>query len=164
MGIVSFIKDAGDKLFGTDEIEAPKGPTVEEKLASKEAAELRASAALKTLVEKKGFEIDDLDVAYADKVARISGTTEKQETAEKAVLTVGNINGVSEVNNQIEVVTPTQEAIYYTVQSGDWLSKIAKSQYGDANKYNVIFEANKPMLEHPDKIYPGQVLRIPPLD
>lgn len=164
MGIVSFIKDAGDKLFGTDEIEEPKGPTAEEKLAAKQAAEGRASAALKTLVEKKGFEIDNLDVVYTDKVATISGTTEKQETAEKAVLTVGNINGVSEVNNQLEVVTPTPEAVYYTVQKGDWLSKIAKSQYGDANKYNAIFEANKPMLEHPDKIYPGQVLRIPPLD
>lgn len=164
MGIVSFIKDAGDKLFGTDEIEAPKGPTAEEKLATKNAAEAKASAALKNLVEKKGFEIDNLDVVYADKVAAIYGTTEGQATAEKAVLTIGNINGVSEVNNQLEVVKPTKEAVYYTVQSGDWLSKIAKSQYGDANKYNVIFEANKPMLEHPDKIYPGQVLRIPPLD
>jgi nucleoid-associated protein YgaU len=55
------------------------------------------------------------------------------------------------------------EAQYYTVVSGDNLSKIAKHYYGDANKYPVIFEANKPMLTHPDKIYPGQVLRIPPL-
>ena len=37
----------------------------------------------------------------------------------------------------------------------------AKKFYGDANKYPVIFEANKPMLNHPDKIYPGQLLRIP---
>ena len=50
----------------------------------------------------------------------------------------------------------------YTVQKGDTLSKISKEQYGDANKYQQIFEANKPMLTHPDKIYPGQVLRIPP--
>jgi nucleoid-associated protein YgaU len=47
------------------------------------------------------------------------------------------------------------------VVSGDNLSKIAKKFYGDANKYPVIFEANKPMLSHPDKIYPGQMLRIP---
>ena len=46
-------------------------------------------------------------------------------------------------------------------QTGDTLSKIAKEMYGDANKYPVIFEANKPMLKDPDKIYPGQVLRIP---
>ena len=54
------------------------------------------------------------------------------------------------------------EAKYYTVVSGDTLSKISKAQYGDANKYMTIFEANRPMLQHPDKIYPGQVLRIPP--
>ena len=47
--------------------------------------------------------------------------------------------------------------------SGDNLSKIAKKFYGDANKYPVIFEANKPMLKDPNKIYPGQNLRIPPL-
>ena len=45
---------------------------------------------------------------------------------------------------------------------GDTLSKVAKEFYGNANKYPVIFEANRPMLSHPDKIYPGQVLRIPP--
>ena len=50
----------------------------------------------------------------------------------------------------------------YTVQSGDTLSAIAKKFYGNANAYMKIFEANKPMLSHPDKIYPGQLLRIPP--
>jgi nucleoid-associated protein YgaU len=50
----------------------------------------------------------------------------------------------------------------HTVVKGDTLSKIAKAQYGDAMKDPVIFEANRPMIEDPDKIYPGQVLRIPP--
>ena len=59
----------------------------------------------------------------------------------------------------IDVVAPA--AISYTVQPGDTLSKIAKAHLGDANAYMKIFEANKPMLGHPDKIYPGQVLRIP---
>ena len=49
----------------------------------------------------------------------------------------------------------------YTVVSGDTLSAIAKKEYGDANKYMKIFEANQPMLSDPNKIYPGQVLRIP---
>ena len=53
------------------------------------------------------------------------------------------------------------ESKTYTVKPGDTLSKIAKEFYGEANKYNQIFEANKPMLKDPDKIYPGQVLRIP---
>ena len=52
---------------------------------------------------------------------------------------------------------------FHTVASGDTLSAIARKVYGDANKYPVIFEANKPMLSNPDKIYPGQVLRIPAL-
>lgn len=60
-------------------------------------------------------------------------------------------------------VVAEPEATLYTVQSGDSLSKIAKVHYGDAMKYPVIFKANQPMLKDPDKIYPGQVLRIPPL-
>jgi nucleoid-associated protein YgaU len=53
----------------------------------------------------------------------------------------------------------------YTVAKGDTLWKIAETHYGKGHggKYPVIFEANKPMLKDPDEIYPGQVLRIPPL-
>lgn len=52
----------------------------------------------------------------------------------------------------------------YTVKSGDTLWKIAQQMYGDGSKYPVIFEANTPMLEDPDRIYPGQELVIPDLD
>ena len=52
----------------------------------------------------------------------------------------------------------------YTVVKGDTLGKIAKEFYGNSAKYPLIFEANKPMLSDPDKIYPGQMLRIPPLE
>ena len=51
----------------------------------------------------------------------------------------------------------------YEVQSGDSLSKIAKREYGDANKWHQIFEANKNILTDPNKIFPGQKLTIPPL-
>jgi nucleoid-associated protein YgaU len=74
------------------------------------------------------------------------------------------VNGIAEVDDNLEVLNPAPEAVFYTVQKGDTLSLIAKAQYGDMMKYPVIFEANKPMLTHPDKIYPGQVLRIPALD
>jgi len=47
------------------------------------------------------------------------------------------------------------------VQSGDTLAKIAREYYGSASDYPVIFEADKPTLTNPDRIYPGQVLRIP---
>jgi nucleoid-associated protein YgaU len=81
------------------------------------------------------------------------------------VLALGNTLGVSQVDNQLSVAQPSAEATMYTVQKGDTLWKIAETHYGKANgaKYTVIFEANKPMLSHPDKIYPGQVLRIPAL-
>jgi nucleoid-associated protein YgaU len=70
---------------------------------------------------------------------------------------------VAQVNDLTTVEAPEPEATFYTVKSGDSLSAIAKAHYGDAMKYPEIFEANKPMLKDPDKIYPGQVLRIPPL-
>ena len=77
---------------------------------------------------------------------------------------MGNIEGVAVVDNQMVAATPKDESQYHTVQSGDSLSKIAQQYYGDMMKYPSIFEANKHMLSDPDKIYPGQVLRIPKLD
>ena len=91
------------------------------------------------------------------------GVAPDQATREKIVLCCGNVAGVGAVKDMMSVDQSAPEATYYTVVSGDTLSKIAKTHYGDANKYPAIFEANKPMLTHPDKIYPGQVLRIPPL-
>ncbi len=92
-----------------------------------------------------------------------NGIVPDQATKEKVLLCCGNVAGVSGVNDLLVVKEPAPEAQWHTVVSGDNLSKIAKKFYGDANKYPVIFEANKPMLTHPDKIYPGQMLRIPPV-
>ena len=82
---------------------------------------------------------------------------------EKLPLCCGNVHSVGAVSDMLGVDAPEPEAQWHTVVSGDNLSKIAKKFYGDANKYPVPFEANKPMLSNPDKIYPGQLLRIPPL-
>ena len=99
-------------------------------------------------------------------------------------MAVGNTDGITKVDNQMRVplsslppaakpatATPDNDADadevevrFHRVEKGDTLSAVAKRVYGDANKYGKIFEANKPMLSDPDKIYPGQVLRIPPLD
>jgi nucleoid-associated protein YgaU len=68
------------------------------------------------------------------------------------------------VDNKLTVTNPAPEAQFHTVKSGDYLSNIAKKYDGDAIKYNVIFEANKPMLSDPDKIYSSQVLRILAID
>jgi nucleoid-associated protein YgaU len=61
------------------------------------------------------------------------------------------------------VRAPAEESKFHDVVRGDTLSAIAKTYYGNAGKYMVIFEATKPMLGHPDKIYPGQKLHIPAL-
>jgi nucleoid-associated protein YgaU len=108
--------------------------------------------------------VENLQVKFdcATSTATVSGQAQDQATKEKVVLCCGNIHSVEHVDDQLTVAAPAQEAKYYTVVSGDTLSKISKQMYGDANKYNVIFEANKPMLTSPDKIYPGQMLRIPP--
>jgi len=85
-----------------------------------------------------------------------------QEVREKLVLAIGNTAGIGQVDDDgIEVTEPQDASVFYTVQKGDTLSKIAQQHYGSAAKYMAIFEANRPMLEDPDRIYPGQVLRIP---
>ena len=93
----------------------------------------------------------------------VRGVVESQSEKEKIILALGNVAGIATVVEDIEVTVPEPEAVFYEVKSGDSLSKISKKHYGNAMKYNVIFEANKPMLTDPNLIYPGQVLRIPPL-
>ena len=161
MGLIDFVKSAGARIFGRSEEPAVPGKSPAELKLEAEAA---MAAALTQQVRSHNLECDDLQIAFSDEVATVSGTTSSQSEREKIVLVVGNVNGVAQVNDLLEVVTPEPEAVYYTVQRGDTLSKIAKEQYGNAMKYPVIFEANRPMLKDPDKIYPGQVLRIPPLD
>ena len=94
----------------------------------------------------------------------VTGEVEQQQDSEKIVLALGNVEGIESVDNNLVVASPKPQAQFHTVVSGNTLSKIAQKFYGAANKYPVIFEANKPMLTHPDKIYPGQVLKIPQED
>lgn len=163
MGLISFIKDAGAKIFG--------GKTTAEKAAdaAKAAAEAelkREEAAAKVLeqtISDLDLQVVGLNIQIDDDKATVSGAAFDQATKEKVVLVVGNSQGIATVDDQMTVENPEPEATYHTVVSGDTLSKIAKTVYGDAMKYPVIFEANKPMLKSPDLIYPGQVLRIPPL-
>ena len=96
----------------------------------------------------------------------LEGKVDTLQEKNRIIVAAGNIEGIDAVDDRIEleeVVEVTPENQFYTVMKGDWLSKISQKVYGDANKYNVIFEANRPMLTDPDKIYPGQVLVIPPL-
>jgi len=152
MGLFSFIKEKGAKIFGKKEQEAP----VEEKKT------LQAQALL-DYVKQLGLTYNKLKLSVTDDDVKVEGEVAAQEDAEKIILAIGNVEGVDQVDNLMTVATPAPQAKFYTVVSGDTLSKISKEFYGDANKYNTVFEANKPMLTHPDKIYPGQVLRIPNL-
>jgi nucleoid-associated protein YgaU len=117
---------------------------------------------LTRLVNGLGIPVQNLSIQVQGETATVTGTTQTQADREKVVLVVGNTAGISQVDDQLAVVTPAPEATFYEVRSGDTLSAIAQAQYGDASKYMTIFEANRPKLENPDLIYPGQTLRIPP--
>jgi nucleoid-associated protein YgaU len=144
MGLVSFFKNAGEKLFGV----------------AKEAD----AESIKKYIQSQGLSTEGLDITFdkATDTVTVAGQVADQATKEKILLCCGNVQGVAKVQDNLKVASPSQESQYYTVQSGDTLSKIAARFYGDAKKYNLIFDANRPMLSHPDKIYPGQNLRIPP--
>ena len=166
MGLMSFMKEAGEKLFGKGEAKAAQDAAAAAPTAENVAALSKAAGdAIVTYINAQGLPGGNLDVAFegTTSTVTVSGQVDDQGTKEKILLCCGNVAGVAAVNDLLTVADPAPEAQYHTVVSGDNLSKIAKAFYGDANKYPVIFEANKPMLSHPDKIYPGQMLRIPPL-
>ena len=158
MGLFSFIKDAGEKLFGGKDAQASTA-------AAPTQAELnaKASKAIETYITAQNLGVSDVQVAFEgpDGKVTVKGTAPTQAAKEKVTLCCGNVASVTSVTNEMAVTHPEPEAQYHDVVRGDTLSAIAKKFYGDVNKYPVIFEANKPMLTHPDKIYPGQKLRIP---
>jgi nucleoid-associated protein YgaU len=160
--------------FGRDHGKTPKTPV-------KAGAETANASELAQMLRDLGITIQAGQITVKGETVTITGTADSIAEKEKAVLVLGNVKGVAHVDDQIRVVAPAQPQAqaqaqpqaapavqaqaaasqFYTVQSGDTLSKIAKQFYGDANRYSAIFEANKPMLKDPDEIYPGQVLRIP---
>jgi nucleoid-associated protein YgaU len=144
MSLFSFVKEAGTKLW--------------ESLVGQEA---QAAESLTEHVKQVGLGNPNIQVTVEGEKVIAKGEVATQEEKEKILLALGNVAGVSEVDDQITVATPAAAARFVTVKKGDTLSAIAKAEYGNANLYPKIFEANKPMLTHPDKIYPGQVLRIP---
>ena len=151
MGLIDFMKGAGSKLFGGDD-----KPEVKRENLVKH-------------VKSLGLPVDGLNVSVDDDVVRVRGEVDSAEHAEKIALALGNVEGVGKVDNDLTVkkkaaapeAPKAPKARFYQVKSGDSLSKIAKEYYNDPMKYNQIFEDNKPMLSDPEKIYPGQMLRIP---
>ncbi|MEW8300577.1 MAG: peptidoglycan-binding protein LysM [Candidatus Thiodiazotropha sp.] len=141
MGLFDFAADLGKKLFGRDDDPAEK---------------------IKQQIEADNPGIKDLDVGFEDGKVVLSGNAESAEALEKTVLIAGNVQGVSEVTAD-GVSAPPQEAKveYYTIESGDTLSAIAKRFLGKASDYPKIFEANREVIKDPNLIYPGQKIRIP---
>lgn len=160
MGLFSFIKEAGEKLFGGKPAQAATAAA-----PSAEALNAQAAQAITTYIQAQNLGLEDLQVTFDGSEGKVTvrGAAPTQAAKEKVTLCCGNVSSVSAVDNQMSVTNPEPEAQYHDVVSGDNLSKIAKQYYGDPNKYPVIFEANKPMLSDPNKIYPGQKLRIPAL-
>ncbi len=167
MGLFSFIGDAGKKLFGTHDDPKPKTP--------EEAADF--AVRIKEAALGLGLPVQHLGIRYAGGTVTIRGEAADQATIEKLILAVGNVSGVQAVDDLLtlavdttaetiqdsEFVGPEPASAFHTVVGGETLGKIAAAHYGVASLYTVIFEANTPMLTHPDAIYPGQVLRVPPV-
>lgn len=145
MSIFSFVKEAGEKLI---DLLTP--------------GNANASEQLKAHISEVGLGSPNVQATVEGDKVIVTGEVASLEEKEKILLAVGNIQGVGSVDDRITVTGPVVQATrFVTVKKDDTLSVISEAVYGDANQYNKIFEANKPMLKHPGKIYPGQVLRIP---
>ena len=179
MGLFDFVKNAGAKIFDR----APDRDDDRDDVVKPMSQHLR----------EHGLDPAGIRYRFVGGTLVVEGTVPDQDTREKAILVLGNVDGVDRVDDRLTVGKSATFAnvkggassntfgnvqasgsstapapagggwtsTTYTVQKGDTLSKIAKETLGDANRYPEIFEANKPMLKDPDKIYPGQVLRIP---
>ena len=154
MGLFSFIKNAGAKLFGNKEKEA-------EMAAEEKAKQLLAH------INSFSLRTAGVTASLDGSTVILEGEVDTLHEKNRIIMAAGNIDGIDAVDDRIVLTEPVQvipETQFYTVVKGDWLSKISKKVYGSSKHYNVIFEANKPMLKDPDLIYPGQVLVIPELD
>ncbi len=162
MGLFDFLKGAGSKVLtkkNAQTVKTPETVKMEEELLRQQKLVL-----LRGVVDSLGLKIENLEVDLHDEVVTVYGQAHSQADKEKVILALGNVSGISSVDDRISVTNPEPPAQFYTVKRGDSLSKIAKKYYGDASKYKAIFEANQPMLKDPNLIYPGQSLRIPTIE
>ena len=145
MGFLDFVKDAGRQLFDTDD---------------------EAADNIRQFIDIKTSGIKNLDVQFDDGVATICGDCPNEATRDSAVLIAGNVKGVEKVvADGLNFPEPKEEEKpkfeVYEIVSGDTLGGIAKRYYGNASQYTRIHEANKELISDPNKIYPGQKIRIP---
>ena len=145
MGFLDFVKDAGRQLFDTD---------------------AEAADNIRQFIDIKTSGIKNLDVQFDDGVATICGDCPNEATRNSAIMIAGNVKGVEKVvADGLTFPEPKEEEKekfeVYEIVSGDTLGGIAKRYYGNASQYTRIHEANKELISDPNKIYPGQKIRIP---
>jgi LysM repeat protein len=153
MSLFGFVKDIGRRLFNKDEDAADK---IKEHI----------------LAHNPG--VENLAVTYENGIVGLSGNCTNRDAFQKCVLMAGNVQGVLDVYATglvpyVDPAAPPQaaaeaepEEIYYVIEKGDTLWKIASKFLGSGNRYPEIFEANREVILDPDKIFPGQKIRIPP--
>lgn len=143
MGLFDFAADIGRKLFSKEE---------------------DASKAVTEHIAEDNPGIENLNVIVEDGTAKITGAASTAIAIEKAILMAGNVAGINNVNIDDVVIKEGQIASddeFYVIQKGDTLWAIAEKAYGNGAKYKAIVEANKEVIKHEDKIFPGQKIRIP---
>lgn len=157
MAFWDFVKDAGKSVLGEAKAADAPAPT-----ATPQDDTDRKVAALKAELTALGLTGKDVHLTLrgGDTII-VKGKAADQETLEKLILALGNIKGIARVELADPPAPDAPEPVFHTVKKGENLSQIAQHYLGKASRYPEIFEANKPMLTHPDKIYPGQMLRIP---
>ena len=146
MGLFDFVKDVGRQIFDTD---------------------AEAADNIKNHLEVRTHGLSNLDVKFDDGVVTLCGDCKYEAVRDQAILIAGNIQGVEKVvADDLKAPPPApeepQEKVeIYEIVSGDTLGAIAKRYYGKASAYMKIFEANRDIIDDPNKIYPGQKIRIP---
>ncbi|MBL4674357.1 MAG: peptidoglycan-binding protein LysM [Arenicella sp.] len=163
MGLFDFAANIGKKVFGVGDADAAEK--------------------IKQDIESNNPGIENLEVEMQeDTVCVLRGICESVEAKEKAILMAGNMKGVSAVvaarlkvaesadagatvkageEQEDSAFEASIDSQFYTIESGDTLWAIAAKFLGNGSKYPEIFEANREVIEDPDKIFPGQKIRIP---
>lgn len=146
MSILDFAKQIGRQVFDRDDVAADR---------------------IKEHLEISLNPIEGLEVEFDDGTVTLCGECTSSAHRDQAILMAGNVKGVEKVvAERLKAPAPKPEepeekVEFYEIQSGDTLSGIAKRYYGNAMQYMRIFEANRNVIEDPNKIYPGQKIRIP---
>ena len=175
MGIFDFIKNAGNKVFGKrdndeDSIEDVRRHLAAHGVSTQDVTIMVDGEKVTLMGYVPTMDVKEKTVLLAGNIDGVSkvddrlhvGVRPGQPNTKVAGSTLGTGAGKVQMSpNETGSASPAWQSRTYTVEKGDTLSAISKTMYGDASDYNMIFEANKPMLSDPDKIYPGQVLRIP---